>query len=112
MSDKIVISDEAEKPALPKPKVKAEVKPKVVDVPKLEEALGLPKAFFARFNGKAPHYRLASTFNIEDITVEDSKNCYLFDSWKKPKRVRLSCEWAEKMRAKGKLKRLELPWED
>ena len=70
---------------------------------------GSAKAFFDRFGGKAPHYKVATSFNVHDIDKADADNCRLFTSWTKPKRLGLTCEWAEKMRGMGKLIRLEDP---
>lgn len=83
----------------------------MMGMPKVDNSGNTP-VFFARFGGKAPHYKLASTFSLENISRSDQDDCRLFTSWMKPKRVRLSCEWAEKMRAMGNLIRLELPGED
>lgn len=110
MSDNkdVVVLDEEQ------PKVKAPAPPKPepkVDKP-AEPTAKLGKPFFDRFNGKAPHYKLAGTFHIHDITKEDADNCRLFDSWIKPKRLGLTVEWAEEMRRLGKLFRFEKTWEE
>lgn len=61
---------------------------------------------------KAPHYKLATTYTIQGIDKEDQMKCMLFTTWKKPKRVGLTVEWAEKMRKLGKLTRLEHPFDE
>lgn len=86
----------------PEPKEKPKAKP----VPSSDK---LGKEFFAHFDDKAPHYRIAPTFHIHDISVKDADKCRLFTSWMKPKRVGLTVEWAEKMRDLKKLARLEHP---
>lgn len=107
--DVVVLDEELPKKELaptPKPVEKAMEPPKTIP----DQVFG--KAFFERFGGKAPHYRLAGTFHIHDIEKEDQDKCRLFDTWAKPKRLGLTVEWAEKMRKLGKLVRLELPFED
>lgn len=117
MSDNedIVVLDEEQpedKPPAPTPKPKEE--PVIIatakDVVKAAGKHG--KAFFDRFGGKAPQYKLAGTFHIHDITAEEADNCRKFDTWAKPKRLGLTTEFAEKMRKLGKLVRYELPFDD
>ncbi len=111
MSDNedIVVLDEEQpedKPPAPTPK------PKKEPVIKAKASGKHGEAFFNRFGGKAPHYRLAGTFHIHDITAEQADNCRKFDTWAKPKRHGLTTEFAEKMRKLGKLVRHELPFDD
>lgn len=112
MSDEpeIVVLDEepevtAPPPEPPKPKQKAKPLPKLVK----DFTTAYGEEFFAHFGGKAPHYRLATTFHIHDISAEDADKCRKFPSWTKPKRLGLTVEWAEKMYKLKKLDRLEQP---
>lgn len=70
------------------------------------------EAWFARFNGKAPHYKLAGNASIHGVDRADFYKCEKFPGWAKPKRFGFTVEWAEEMRTAGKLVRLELPFED
>ena len=90
-NDVVVLDEEQpeEKPPAPTPEP---------EEPK-EKSEEFGKEFFDRFGGKAPHYKLAGTFNINDpeISKKDADRCMLFTTWAKPKRKGLTVEWAEKM---------------
>lgn len=98
----VVLDEEDPQPEPPKPTEKPKAKPEP------EKTLG--KEFFDHFGGKAPHYRIHPYFSIDDISAEDADKCRLFTTWAKPKRHRLTVEWAEEMFKLKKLARLEHPF--
>lgn len=109
----IVLPDEELEEAPPTPPEKAPVEEPVPEVATEPTEEGKFKdTWFDRFGGKAPHYKLKGDASIHGIDREDYRKCENFSSWMKPKRFGLTVEWAERMRAEGKLDRLELSSED
>ncbi len=110
--DIIVLPDEeGNEPSAPELPPEAPAKmPAVVVVGK--KPAKFDSAWFARFGGKAPHYKLAGDASIHGVDRADFYKCERFPGWAKPKRFGFTVEWAEEMRKAGKLVRLELPFED